>query len=134
MEFSKFHWALDGKHIVLQSPMKSGSLYYNYKNTFSIVLMALVDANYKFLYVDIGTNGITSDGGVFRECSLNSALESGTLCLPQNTPLPGQSKPLPFVMVADEAFPLKENIMKPYPAKILDNEKRIFNYRLSRAR
>lgn len=38
------------------------------------------------------------------------------------------------VIVADEAFPLKENLMKPYPAKSLDDASRVFNYRLSRAR
>ena len=38
------------------------------------------------------------------------------------------------MIVGDEAFPLKEEIMKPYARKQLDDAKRIFNYRLSRIR
>ncbi|XP_070550575.1 uncharacterized protein [Ptychodera flava] len=126
--------ALDGKHVVIRQPSNSGSTYYNYKHTFSIVLMALVDANYKFSYVDVGCQGRISDGGVYRACSLSSALESNDLNLPEPTYLSGTSVKLPYMIVADDAFPIKEYLMKPYPHRNLPLERRVFNYRLSRAR
>lgn len=141
MEFNK-RWnfpnclgAMDGKHIHIQAPKNSGSYYYNYKKSFSIVFLALVNANYEFLYVDIGCNGRISDGGVFRNSNLSQALGCNSLNFPPPKCLPGGTSSVPHV-VADEAFPLKSYLMKPFPISSgrLSMEQRVFNYRLSRAR
>lgn len=126
--------SMDGKHIVIRPPPNSGSYYFNYKHTFSIVLLAIVDANYKFLYVDIGCNGRISDGGVFRNCNIYQLFERKELNVPDPTPLPGTTIMCPYLLVADDAFPLKMYILKPYSQIWLTKERRIFNYRLSRAR
>lgn len=126
--------ALDGKHIVIKAPTKDGSAYFNYKGQHSIVLLALVDANYKFLYIHVGTNGRVSDSGVYWESDLSRAIEHKLLNFPEDRPLPGRQKSIPFVIVADSAFVLSPNIMKPYPEKGITREQRIYNYRLSRAR
>ena len=54
-----------GKHIVFKKPKKSGSEYFNYKGYFSLVLLALIDAEYKFLWVNVGASGSSSDAQIF---------------------------------------------------------------------
>ncbi|KAM6992687.1 uncharacterized protein LKV04_008658 [Tautogolabrus adspersus] len=125
--------ALDGKHVNIRPPPGTGSTLYNYKHTFPIVLMALVDSSYRFLYVDVGCNGRISDGRVFGGCSLQGALENRMSNIPPPAPLPASDTLAPFCIVADETFPLKEYLMKPYPNRRLSVEQRVFNYRLSRA-
>lgn len=128
--------SLDGKHVVIRSPDCSGSWYFNYKGTMSIVLLALADAYLRFQYIDIGGYGRNSDGGIFAESSLGKALAQNRLKLPEDTSLPDAPElgRIPYVIVADEAFPLAYHIMRPYPGKSLTRERRAFNYRLSRAR
>lgn len=77
--------ALDGKHVNIIQPANSGSRFFNYKHTFSLVLMGLVDADYKFLYCDVGCNGRISDGGVFAGCSLDQPLKTKTANVPPHS-------------------------------------------------
>lgn len=127
--------AIDGKHIVLENPIAAGSQYYNYKSAFSIVLLALVDHDYNFVYVDIGAPGRISDGGVFRNSSLWRQLISNDLNLPPACPLPGRALNVPYVFVGDGAFALSSNVMKPYAGHHQSGSvKQLFNYRLSSSR
>ncbi|XP_046407497.1 protein ALP1-like [Ischnura elegans] len=126
--------ALDGKHINFRAARADGSTFFNYKHAHSIILMALVDANYRFLYYDVGVNGRVNDAGVFRDCSLRAALTSNRLDVPPGKPLPGRQRDTPYVIVGDDAFPLQPYLMKPYPERGLSQSQRVFNYRLSRAR
>lgn len=118
---------MDGKHIFIQAPANSGSLYFNYKGTFSVVLLALVDADYRFLVVDVGSYGSNSDGGIFANSVLGKALRDGTLNVPPPSELPGAPE-------LGKVFPLKPYLLRPYPRRRLPTDKIIFNYRLSRAR
>lgn len=129
--------AIDGKHFVIQSPKLSGSLFYNYKNSFSSLVLAMCDSNYKFIYVDIGSAGREGDASVFTQSKLFKALEEDSLHIPPPHLIPGSQTTLPHVIVGDEAFPMRPYLMRPYPGrgkKLLPFSQKIYNYRLSRAR
>ena len=127
--------SIDGKHVILQAPFNSGSEYYNYKGTFSIVLLAIVDVEFNFILVNVGCQGRISDGGVFQNTSFYKKLINNELGFPQESRLPGQDKPMPYVLVADDAFPLLNTILKPFSGhQLKGSTQRLFNYRVSRAR
>ena len=126
--------AIDGKHIRIRNPPHGGSEFYNYTHFFSIILMALVDADYKFLWTHIGTSGSNNDAGIFMRSELRECLREGTLNLPDPEPLSGDTEPMPYYIIGDDAFPLRTWCMKPYSRLDLDIQHRVFNYRLSRAR
>lgn len=97
--------------------------------------MAVADADYCFLYADVGCQGRISDGGVFRNTSFYQKLSSGSLQLPPPQLLPGGDKLLPYVILTDDAFPLQEHIMKPFSGyHSTGTPQRTYNYRHSRAR
>lgn len=125
--------AVDGKHVEIKKPKQSGSLYYCFKGFFSIVLMAMVDADYKFLWIQTGGKGSQSDGELYN-IHLKRKLENGHVGLPPPEPLPHDDRDTDFFLVGDDAFPLREFMVKPYAAKYLNYEERVFNYRCSRAR
>ena len=119
----------------MQAPYNSGSEYFNYKKTHSIVLLAVCNARYEFLLVDIGDSGRQSDGSVYNNSHLVHAIEHNSLNIPKPEKInPDSLKLYPFVFVADDALGLKPHMMKSYSNQNLPIDQRIFNYRLSRAR
>ena len=127
--------ALDGKHVRIRCPYNSGSLYHNYKGFFSIVLLACCDAKYCFTMFDIGQYGSNNDSGVLLRSEIGQKFTAQQMNLPQPITFPGCTfDPLPYYMVGDEIFPLKEWLMRPYPGSNLSLEMSIYNYRHSRAR
>ena len=127
--------ALDGKHVVIKAPSKSGSQYYNYKKLFSTVLLAVVDADYCFVVVDIGAYEKNSHGGVLQDSLFGKYLRTNLLGIPTADKISGSPNrgKMPYVLIGDEAFPLSTNLMRPFPFIGLTHEMIIFNYRLSRA-
>ncbi len=67
--------AIDGKHVAIRKPMKAGSYYYNYKNFHSIILITLVDGDYKFTWVEVGANGTSLDAQIFEDCGLKATID-----------------------------------------------------------
>ncbi|XP_043197200.1 protein ALP1-like [Amphibalanus amphitrite] len=128
--------AIDGKHVRIQCPRLSGSAFFNYKATFSSVLMAVADADYAFTYVDVGAYGRENDANIFANSTFGQRLQQDTLNLPSADP--GE---LEYVFIGDEAFQLRQRIMRPYPGSRLGgvaeedyHQRLVYNYRLSRAR
>ncbi|CAH1248880.1 HARBI1 [Branchiostoma lanceolatum] len=125
--------AIDGKHVACRCPENSGSMYFNYKGFYSILLFAMVDADYKFIWADIGGLGSASDAQVFNGSELKECIEDGTIDFPDPEPLPNDTQDVPFFIIGD-AFSLRTTLMKPYSRRCMSREERIFNYRISRAR
>jgi hypothetical protein len=85
----------------------------------------LVDADYRFVFIDVGSKGRVNDGAVFRNSTLNSAMENNLFNWPDNSVIH---------VIGDDAFPLRNTLLKPYSKINLTLKQKIFNYRLSRAR
>ena len=113
--------AIDGKHIRFQKPKNGGSFYYNYKHTHSIILMAIAGPDYKCLYADVGSNGRFNDSGIWNKCALLQGILNGTVELPADGMLQNGEN-VPYVFLGDDAFALKEFLMKPFPQQGLNEE------------
>ena len=109
-QFSLCTGAIDGKHVLMQAPAHSGSMYFNSKRNYSMVLMAVADAVYGFVVLDVGAQGKHSDGSIFANSIFGKRLKNDMLDLPP----PGTNERLLYAFFADEAFALHKHIMKPY--------------------
>ena len=126
---------IDGKHVCIRKPSHTGTLWHNYKGFFSMVLLAVCDARYCFSFVDVGEYGSNSDSGVLKNSSMGKMFDRNQMGVPDSELIEGTNYELPYFLVGDEIFPLQNWLMRPYSGKALINDQRkIFNDRLSRAR
>ncbi|CAN8026306.1 unnamed protein product [Ixodes persulcatus] len=87
------------------------------QGTYSIVLMAVVDSDLKFVAVDEGAYGRQSDRGTLSASRFGKCLENGLLGLPPPRPLPNSTVIVPYVFLGDEAYQLRPDFLRPYPGK-----------------
>ena len=57
----------------------------------------------------------------------------GSNGFPDGDLLPDDDRDMPYFIVADDAFALRTWLMTPFSGRNLNDQQRIFNYRLSRA-
>jgi len=96
--------------------------------------MAVVDSHYKFVTIHVGGYGSNSDGGTWKHSKFGKAFDSNKVRIPEPKVLPNSTVVAPHVLIGDEAFQLRPNFLRPFPGKTLNDSRRIYNYRLSRAR
>lgn len=99
--------------------------------------MAIADADYRFIYVDIGAYGKDCDSSILQQTVFWKKVKENKLHIPPPAPLgeANDADPLPYVFIGDEAFPQSTYLLRPYGRRTdLDVKKKIFNYRLCRAR
>lgn len=97
--------------------MHTGSLDYNYKHYFSIVLLGICDANYNFTYIYftyVGAYGKRWDLAIFKDRALYANLIANSLNIPDAKPLiENNCENIIYMIVGDVTIGLHENLMKP---------------------
>ena len=96
--------------------------------------MAIAGPQYQCLYADVVSNDRFHDSGAWNKSSLLQVIQNGLVKLPKDDALPVNGVTAPYVFVGDDTFALKKFMMKPYPQQNLTADKRVYNYRHSRAR
>ena len=113
-----------------QMSTRGGSLFHNCKGFHSIVLLALVDGDYQFLWVDMGAARSTSDAQNFKHTALRHKIEDGSIGFPDSESLGIGGSKVNFFILRDDPFPLKLWLMRPYSSHSMDLKETVFNYRI----
>ena len=108
-------------------------VFFKYEKAFSIVLLAVCEAQYNFTLVNIGDSSLNSDGWVLTSCNIGYATECNCLNIPKSKKTGSFEQFFPYVFVGDEAFRISEYMIKPCPPRGSDFDGDNFNSRLWRA-
>ncbi|KAL1480501.1 hypothetical protein MTO96_050975 [Rhipicephalus appendiculatus] len=123
--------ALDGCHIPVSPPEEHATDYFNYKGWYSMILLALVDHQYRFRYINVGSPGRCHDAFVYGRSDFRKLVESDFFKTPVSI-IEGTT--VAPIILCDQAFPLTANLQKPFANAVTGTRERMFNYQLSRTR
>ena len=100
-----------------------------------MILLAIVDSKYQFIMCDFSRNGRISDGDVLQNTKFFEKLENKLLRIQTEEDITNSCRSLPYVFVADDALSLRVDMIKPFrQANLICVDRKIYNYRVSRAR
>ena len=127
----QFPWcwgAIYGCHIPIQCPPggeEACKEYHNFKNFFSIVMMAIVDAAARFMWVSVGFPGNSHDSIIFQSTQLWSDIMEKKVIpeISQNI----QGTDIYPMILGDSAFPFRIWLMKPYSNAVLSAEQHYYS-------
>ena len=127
--------AVDGCHIPIKCPPggpESCKEYHNFKNFYSVIMMGLVDAHYRFICGTCGFPGNSHDSIIFQSTNVWADIRENDLipCIGKRI----VKVVVPPLVLGDSAFPFQTWLMNPYGNAVLSQKQSYFNYPLSRAR
>ena len=133
-QFPSCWGAIHGCHITIQCP--SGGLKackeYNFKNFYSIVMMAIVDTEDRFIWASVGFPGNSHDSVIFQSTEVWQDITENNIIPPVTKTI--EDTEVYQMILGDSAFPFRIWLMKPHGNEKLTPEQGYFNYRLSCAR
>ena len=116
--------AIDGSHLPIKCPsdgQEAIKQYYNFKNFYSVVLLGLPDANYRFIWASLGAPRNTHDSTYSQSTSFWDDITSVKILPGQVVEINGVE--IPPIILGDGAFPLQCWMMKPHRDAVLTQEK-----------
>ena len=108
----------------MRQPKHSGSLWHNYKEFFSVVLLAICYARYCFGFVDVAEYGSNNGSGIFLNSKMGDLFRQSYLNIPPRNKISGGDNELSCFLVGDEIFPLEGWVMRRYAVSSQINELR----------
>ncbi|XP_068757390.1 uncharacterized protein [Montipora capricornis] len=126
--------SIDGYHLPLKCPaggLEACKEYYNFKNFYSIILIEMEDAKYRFIWASCKYQRNFHDSTIFKSTKVREDMTDGEI-IPQIGKDIGGVTFSPLIL-GDLAFPFKPWFMKPFTNAVLTPIQSNFNYRLSRS-
>lgn len=105
--------SIEGSYLAIKYPIdgqEGMKWYYNFKKNCSTVILALVEAKYRFIWASLGAPGNTHNSTYFHNTSLWNGISTGKILLNKAVILNGVE--IPPIILCDSAFLLRLWTMK----------------------